>query len=154
MRETTTITDQGPPRADEAEAATLASILFDPRCLPAVSRIVRPESFGGAVARKIYSAMLRLSAAGTPIDTTLLIGELRDSSDYDDVGDSRREQVIEADLIDLSRLAPSAVHAAYYARRVAEVARRRRQYYAGIDAIATAHSPARRETQRRRRPIV
>lgn len=59
----------------DAEAAVVGSILIDPRCLPAVERLLRPEDMALEINRAIYRAALALRREDRPIDPVLIQAE-------------------------------------------------------------------------------
>ena len=71
--------DYFPPHDVDAERAVLAVLLLDPGRIAAVAAALEPADFADQANRTIYEAMLRLHSARTPIDVTLLVGELRNS---------------------------------------------------------------------------
>jgi replicative DNA helicase len=66
----------------DAELAVLSCVLLDPGRVADVAAALVPADFGDEVNRTIYTSMLRLHSAGKPIDVTLVVGELRDSGQY------------------------------------------------------------------------
>ena len=91
------------------------------RQISEVPAALEPADFGVKVNRAICAAMLRLHSAGKPIDVTLLVGELRDSGQY-----NAEDGVSAATLVELFRLVPMVRHLPCYVERVAEMSQRRR----------------------------
>lgn len=56
----------------DAEAAVVGSILIDPRCLPVVEQLLRPEDLALEINRVIYRAALSLRRGERPIDPVLI----------------------------------------------------------------------------------
>ena len=79
-----TVSNHAAPHDVDVERAVLAMLLLDPGRIAEVAAVLKPADFGDRVNRTIYAAILRLHAAGKPIDVTLLVGELRDRGQYDD----------------------------------------------------------------------
>ena len=75
--------DYAPPHDIDAERAVLAVLLLDPGRIAEAAAALEKADFSDDVNRTVYEAMLRLHLAGTPIDVTLVVGELRDSGMYD-----------------------------------------------------------------------
>ena len=109
-----------PPHDVDAERAVLAVLLLDPGRIAEVAAALEPADFGDEVNRTIYAAMLRLHSAGKPIDITLVVGELRDSGQY-----NAEDGVSATTLVELFRLFPLVRHLPYYVERVAEMSQRR-----------------------------
>ena len=99
----------------------LACVLLDPRRIAEVTAALEPGDFAGEANRTTYAAMLRLHSAGKPVDVTLVVGELRDSGQYNAEGG-----VTSATLAELLRPAPLVRELPYYVQRVAEMSERRR----------------------------
>jgi hypothetical protein len=56
--------------------------LREPGRIAEVPAVQKPADFENEVNRTFYGAMLRLHSAGTPIDITLVVGELHDRGKY------------------------------------------------------------------------
>ncbi len=56
----------------DAEAAVVGAILIDPRCLPLVEQLLRPEDLALEINRVIYRAALSLRRGERPIDPVLI----------------------------------------------------------------------------------
>ena len=56
----------------DAESAVVGSILVDPRCLPVVEQLLRPEDLALAVHQTIYRAAVSLRRQDKPIDSVLI----------------------------------------------------------------------------------
>ncbi len=91
------------------------SILIDAEAVPLCERYVRTGDFRDERCRAVYSAALGLRAAGKVIDPV----SIKDQAAHDGVA-------LGLDyLVQLMNITPTAAHAADYARRVAEDARKR-----------------------------
>ena len=95
-------------------------LLLDPGRIAEVAATLVPADFGDEVNRTIYTAMLRLQSAGKPIDITLLVGELRDSGQY-----NAEDGVSAATLVELFRPVPLVRELPRYLSRVLGISRRR-----------------------------
>ncbi len=56
----------------DAESSVIGSILVDPRCLPVVEQLLRPEDLALAVHQTIYRAAVSLRRQDRPIDSVLI----------------------------------------------------------------------------------
>ena len=65
-----------PPHDLEAEASVLGSILLDRSALDRIASNLEPDDFYRENNGHIYRAMLRLAAAGEPIDNVTMAAEL------------------------------------------------------------------------------
>lgn len=101
----------------EAEGAVLACLLLAPERFNSVAALLEPTDFTDQANRTIFHAMVRLRAAGKPIDITLLVGELSDAGHCN-------TDVPVATLFELFRLLPLVRHFDHYVARVVEVSRR------------------------------
>jgi hypothetical protein len=73
------------PRDLDAETAIVGSILVDPtRLSPVADQGLRPEHFYSHANRTAYAAMLRLEAAGRPIDLPAVLGAMREAGVTDE----------------------------------------------------------------------
>ena len=112
--------DHASPHDFDAERAVLAVLLLDPGRIAEVAAALEPADFMGEANRTIYAAMLRLHSAGKPIDVTLVVGELRDSGQY-----NAEDGVSTATLVELFRPAPLVRELPQFLSRVLEISRRR-----------------------------
>ncbi|TNM72025.1 replicative DNA helicase [Deinococcus radiopugnans ATCC 19172] len=103
-----------PPHSLEAEISVLGSLLLDPDILSleAIAELT-PSMFYREGHRKIFVAMQRLQAQGSPLDLTTLHTELTRTGELDEVGGV-------AYLIGLGDQTPTAAYAEHYARIVRE----------------------------------
>ena len=105
----------------QAEQSVIGSILIDPRCLPMVEELLRPQDMAMEANREIYTAALNLRRRGEGIDPVLILRALEQagstvSRDY---------------LMQLMDITPTAAHVREYAAITREAARSR-----GIAALA------------------
>lgn len=77
-----------PPHDLECEAAVLAAVLLDPRCLDDMIPILSCECFYSNANKIIYSAMVDLHSAGGPVDVLTIKGRLEDKGQLGGVGGS------------------------------------------------------------------
>lgn len=138
-------TDRGPDPADplthslpqnlEAERAVLGSILLLPEVFDEVALLVRPGDFYDDPNRVIYQHLLDMHDSGQRIDAMLLVERLRKAEAYESVGGA-------AYLAEIAKQVPTAAHAEYYARIVAEKAVLRSLVHAGTDIVHDAFDPS------------
>ena len=105
----------------QAEQSVIGSILIDPRCLPVVEELLRPQDMAMEANRQIYTAALNQRRRGEGIDPVLILRALEQagstvSRDY---------------LMQLMDITPTAAHVREYAAITREAARSR-----GIAALA------------------
>jgi len=103
----------------DCEAAVIASVLLAPTTLDDVVDVLGPDDFYSDANRRIWSEILALDAAGTPIDVTLVARRLNASGQLAACGGA-------AYLAQLADGTPAVAHIADHARIVAELARQRR----------------------------
>jgi len=116
-----------PPANPDAEAAVLGAILIDPDAKAVVAAILKPEDFHRETYRWVYQAILDLG--DTPADAVTLPDLLDKRGQFDQLGWGIVNELIAK--------APFSPYAEYYARIVADCARRRR-WIAAAGRIATA----------------
>jgi len=115
-----------PPRAHrpsipisfEAEQATLGAILLRPQVLNQVADLIGPKDFYRQAHGRIFQAMLDLHRRAEPVDQATVAALLRERGQLDEVGGP-------VFLVSLGDQAGTAANAVYYAKKVAEAARRR-----------------------------
>jgi replicative DNA helicase len=93
-----------------AEQAVIGSLLIDPRCLPEVAALLRPEDLALQINQDIYRAILRLEQRGSPIDAALVREEAKVSSQY---------------LLEVMQITPTAANVVEYAKLTRDHALRR-----------------------------
>jgi replicative DNA helicase len=122
------------PQAVEAERAVLGSILLLPEVFDEVALVVRPDDFYDDANRRIYDHLLTMHDSGQRVDLMLLVERLKKSDVYEMVGGA-------AYLAEVGRTVPTAAHAEYYARIVADKSLLRSMIHAGIDIQNAAYDP-------------
>ena len=66
-----------PPKISPVpQQAVIGSIIIDPRVLPEVMQILRPDDFDDPTSRLAYEAIIKLKAAGQPIDPVIVIEKM------------------------------------------------------------------------------
>ena len=119
-----------PPHSEEAETAVLGAILLDNKLLPQARKVVRdPAAFYSSSHRIVYTHMLKLDAAGQPLDFVTLSDSIRTAGELDQIGG--RSWI--SSLIDGALRLPN-IEA--YARTIQQAARNR-------DTITTFHDASR-----------
>ena len=112
--------DQAVPYSQEAEEATIGSMLVNPMSLIAVIDIVQPDDFFFLRHTYVFEAMIRVaSREDSAIDHLTVSQELRDIGWLDEIGGP-------AFLAYLVNNTPSHIHAEVYAHLVKRTAFRRR----------------------------
>ena len=107
------------PYSQEAEEATIGSILLNPSAFVTLSVFLKASDFFLLRNNYIWEAFGRLHERGSEIDYLLVIEELRSRGRLDGVGG-------EVYIIGLFRNTPTSVHAEAYGRLVERAAMRRR----------------------------
>lgn len=100
-----------PPHDLAAEGAVLSSVIVDERALPRIRAILEPADFYSEAHRWIYAACESLYDRGMPVDTTMVLTELRTLDRLAQVGGS--EYVTE-----VLNAAPAVANVAAYASTV------------------------------------
>ena len=122
------------PQNVEAERAVLGSILLLPEVFDEVALIIRPADFYDDANRRLYEHLLAMHDGGQRIDLMLLVDRLKKASQYESVGGA-------AYLAEIGRQVPTAAHAEYYARIVADKSVLRSLIHAGVDIQHKAYDP-------------
>ena len=65
------------PYSIEAEQAVLGSVLIDPKCIPEVIEILRPDDFYIETHRLVYDTIHRMFLSGRPIDPVTVLDEMK-----------------------------------------------------------------------------
>lgn len=107
-----------PPQAPEAEMAVLGAVMLDNQALLSVREVMGSDDFYAPANKVIFSTMLELDGAGTPIDLVTVQEALRSSGKLEGVGGVLY-------LTELLERVATAANADYYAKIVAEKARLR-----------------------------
>lgn len=127
--------DRLPPRALEAEAALLGSMILDWRVCGEVLQLVEETDFYTPAHAAIYRALIELYDKHQSLDMVQLQQLLRDQQMLDQVGGLDY-------LIQLAEAVPSATSAAHYARIVRDKSLLRRLIEACGKAIYSAYHDA------------
>ncbi len=122
------------PQSIEAEKSVLGSILLLPEVFDEVALVVRAKDFYSDANRTIYEHLLVMHDDGKSIDPMLLVESLRRAEQYEAIGGA-------AYLAEIAQMVPTAAHAEYYARIVAEKAVLRSLIHAGTDIVHDAYDP-------------
>ncbi len=126
--------DRALPCNIDAERGVIGAILLDPNLCDDVATIVRPNDFYLDKHRRIYRALVEMSASSQGIDLTLLVEQLRSSNELEEIGG-------EAYLAELMQSVQVTAHATHYANIVAQNAMRRSLIGAAEDILNRAYSP-------------
>jgi replicative DNA helicase len=130
----TTETVQAPPMTDlGAERAVLGAILLNDDVIPEISDVVRADDFSHFAHGLVFNAAVDRFNKGEPADTVTIAAALIESGDLMKIGGAPY-------LHDLLDSVPTAANGGYYARIVADHARRRRLDQAGIRIRQAAHT--------------
>ena len=103
----------------ETESACIGACITDIDRVGEVSELVQPADFTGEGNREVMQALLDLHGQGVPADAVTLRDTLQRRGALDRIGGQAR-------LAEFLSWETSPVQAAYYARKVADLARRRR----------------------------
>jgi replicative DNA helicase len=122
------------PQSIEAEKSVLGSILLLPEVFDEVALVVRAKDFYSDANRTIYEHLLAMHDGGKSIDPMLLVESLRRAEQYEAIGGA-------AYLAEIGQMVPTAAHAEYYAKIVAEKAVLRSLIHAGTDIVHDAYDP-------------
>jgi len=90
------------PHSEEAERAVLGAILLDPELVKPASQRLRPEDFYLERHQLLFGAMVRLWAAGKPVDLLTLQAELGEHK-YEQAGGIVYLSALDLNLPDLGR---------------------------------------------------
>ncbi|MCA9230234.1 MAG: replicative DNA helicase [Planctomycetales bacterium] len=129
------IFDRQLPRNLDAEKAVLGSILLLPQVFDEVALILRAADFYDDANRCLYEHLLQMHDGGQQIDPMLLVERLRAADLFEKIGGA-------AYLAEVGRQVPTAAHAEYYARIVADKAVLRSLIHAGTDIVHDAYDPS------------
>lgn len=122
------------PRNLEAEKAVLGSILLLPQVFDEVALIIRPDDFYDDANRTLFEHLLQMHDAGQQLDPMLLVERLRSADQYESIGGA-------AYIAELGGVVPTAAHAEYYAKIVADKSVLRSLIHAGTDILHDAYDP-------------
>ena len=107
-----------PPHNEEAEQCVLGAVLIDPEVYPAVSEIIRADSFYTEAHKEIFEAMTDLHMASEPIDVITVTEALKKRRTLEAIGGRSY-------IAALSNMVPTTANAVQYAQIIAEKAVRR-----------------------------
>jgi replicative DNA helicase len=127
--------DRQLPQSIEAERAVLGSILLLPEVFDEVALVIRAGDFYDDANRTIYQHLLEMHDSGERIDPMLLVERLKKADAYESIGGA-------AYLAEIGRQVPTAAHAEYYARIIADKSVLRSLIHAGLDIQQSAYDPA------------
>jgi replicative DNA helicase len=135
-RHLSSLFEQLPPHAIEAEMSLLGSMLLDPQVVGDVIQVVRSaDDFYKPANGAIFGAMVKLYDEQSQLDLVQLHQLLVDRSILEEVGG-------QSYLVELAEAVPSASNATYYAKLVREKAMIRQLIAAAGDILYNAyHSP-------------
>jgi replicative DNA helicase len=123
------------PHAVEAERAVLGSVLLLPEVFDEVALVVRPDDFYDDANRQLYEQLHAMHDGGHRIDLMLLVDRLKKADIYEACGGA-------AYLAEIGREVPTAAHAEFYAKIVADKAVLRSLIHASVDIQQSAYDPA------------
>lgn len=128
------------PVSREAEQSVLGGLIIDNGALDQALEIVQAQDFHAPEHRLIFSAMLRLSEASTPIDILTVSEELEQAGELKTVGGLTY-------LAEIARSTPTAANLLAYARIVRERADLRRLISTAQGIANDSYTPAGRSIQ-------
>ncbi len=105
---------EGMPFSLEAEQSVLGAVLVEPPCLVRIMEIIRAECFYREQHRQIFSVMVRMFTAGTPLDFITILNQVREENIFDS------EQDAKVYLAQLVQLVPPSMNIEEYAKIVQE----------------------------------
>jgi replicative DNA helicase len=126
--------DRQLPQNIDAERAVLGSILLLPEVFDEVALVIRPRDFYDDANRRIYEQLLEMHDNGQRVDLMLLVERLKKAELYEAIGGA-------AYLAEVGRQVPTAAHAEYYARIVADKSVLRSLIHASVDIQREAYDP-------------
>lgn len=126
--------DRQLPQSVEAERAVLGSILLLPEVFDEVALVVRANDFYDDANRQLYETLLAMHDGGQRIDLMLLVERLKKADIYEAIGGA-------AYLAEIGRQVPTAAHAEYYAKIVADKSVLRALIHVGIEIQNGAYDP-------------
>ena len=113
-----------PPQSQEAEKATIGSILLDKEAIIKIADFLKPDDFYFEQHNTIYQAMLDLFSKRMPIDVKILATFLEDHGKLDAAGGASY-------LAELTLEVPTATHVLQYSLIVKHKSTLRRLITAG-----------------------
>lgn len=130
--EAESLKDKLPPYNNEAETATLGSLLMDNDALTAVIRYLRPDDFYKTAHQKIFQAVVNMFQRGERADLITLTEELRAEGNFEASGGA-------AYIASLTSSVPTSANVEYYAKIVHGCSVRRELLRIAREIISTAH---------------
>jgi len=124
-----------PPQNLEAEQSVLGGILIDNQTFHKVIEQLTPDQFYRPANAKIFRAMCELSSKAEPIDVVTLTAKMKELDVFEESGGA-------AYLADLLERVPTAIHAEYHAKLVAEQSIKRNLVSACTDIGSRGMDPA------------
>lgn len=124
-----------PPHSQEAEKATLGSLLLDKDAIIKVADFLKPEDFYFDQHGTIYQAMLDLFTKRMPIDIKILVSLLEDHGKLDQAGGASY-------IAELTMEVPTATHVLQYGLIVKHKSTLRRLISAGDKIIGLGYDEA------------
>lgn len=109
---TSTAADRMPPQNLQAEQVTLGCCLIEPGALAIAGEVVQEEDFYREAHRLIWSAVLQVRDAGSPVDLVTVAAELKRQGRLESVGGAEY-------LTSMMHEVPTTAHVAVYAGEVA-----------------------------------
>jgi hypothetical protein len=123
-----------PPSDQEAEEATLGSVLIDPACFSELTTILKPSDFYIRRHGWIWEAFENLTQLGDPLDFITIPSELTRMGQLEEIGGP-------AYLTTLLNQCPSSLHAVTYASKVKGCANKRGLLVAANEMAVMAYDP-------------
>lgn len=124
-----------PAHDNLAECCTLGAMMMSPAIADTVGEILTAEDFYKPTHGTIFATIMRLAAAGQPIDGATVAADLATTGDIVRIGGVPY-------LHTLVESTPTAANGPYYALKVADAARRRRIVEAGLKIVQLGRSEA------------
>ncbi len=130
--ESAPLKDKIPPYNNEAEAATLGSLLLDNEAIATVLRYLRANDFYKTAHQKIFQAVVTMFQRGERADLITLTEELRAEGNLELCGGA-------AYISTLTSAVPTAANIEYYSKIVHGCSVRRELLRIASEIISTAH---------------
>jgi replicative DNA helicase len=120
--------EEMPPHCPDSERSVIGSIWIDTTLMDSIAELLKPDDFYLPDTSRVYAEMLAMRRDGVPIDTTLLMGRLKDAGALKDDADSLVTIISLAEMADST---PTAANGMWYAEKVARKAEQRRAWLIG-----------------------
>jgi replicative DNA helicase len=130
--ESAPLKDKIPPFNDDAEVATIGSLLLDNESIATVLRYLRSNDFYKIAHQKIFQAIVTMFQRGERADLITLTGELRAEGNLEACGGA-------AYVSNMTSAVPTAANIEYYAKIVHGCSVRRELLRIAGEIISTAH---------------